>query len=199
MIEISYQNQNGVSPTDCERATLEHGEQSLKLVEPSAAWTNAFMDMARDFASAGEHRYGPAARDVAAYVRSIDERRRGEHLPEGWVPGTEFWLEDRSAIIACARLRFELTPALEHEGGHIGYDVRPSMRWQGYGTALLRLVLREAGAHGIQRVRMTCDDDNIGSIKIIERNGGMIAGAGTSRASGKPLRQYWIALAGRLS
>lgn len=31
------------------------------------------------------------------------------------------------------RLRFSLNPALEEEGGHIGYDVRPSFRRRGFG------------------------------------------------------------------
>jgi predicted acetyltransferase len=66
------------------------------------------------------------------------------------------------------------------------------MRRLGHGTALLRLVLIEARAQGIERVRVTCDDDNIGSIKVIERNGGVLSGHGTSTKTGKPIRQYWI-------
>jgi len=90
------------------------------------------------------------------------------------------------------RRRFWLTPELKREGGHVGYDVRPSMRRRGYGTAVLRLVLPLVRQHGIQRVRITCDADNIGSIKIIERNGGVLAGEEISPASGKLVRQYWI-------
>ena len=148
--------------------------------------------MARECESAGEHRYALALRDFDTYLQKIDAARRGQDLPEGWVPSTEFWLEHRGQILACARLRLALTPGLEHEGGHVGYDVRPSMRRRGYGTALLGLVLAEARARGIDRVRVTCDDDNVGSVKVIERNGGVLAGRGVSKESGKPVRQYWI-------
>jgi predicted acetyltransferase len=164
----------------------------MRLVAPSTAWGAAFLEMARECEEAGDHRYALALRDFDAYLRKVDAGRRAEQLPEGWVAGTEFWLEDEGRIIACARLRFSLTPDLENEGGHVGYDVRPSMRRRGFGTALLRLLLVEARALGIARVRVTCDDDNIGSIKVIERNGGALAGHGVSKETGKDIRQYWF-------
>ncbi len=163
----------------------------MRLVTPSVQWRSAFLEMGRECESAGDDRYALALRDFEAYLRKVAAGRRSED-PEGWVPGAEFWLEEGGQIVACARLRLGLTPYLENEGGHIGYDVRPSMRRRGYGTALLRLVLVEARALGIQRVRVTCDDDNVGSIKVIERNGGSLAGYGVSMATGKTVRQYWI-------
>jgi predicted acetyltransferase len=62
-----------------------------------------------------------------------------------------------------------------------------------YGTTLLRLAVAQARELGIERVRVTCDDDNIGSVKVIERNGGVLAGRGISEQTGKTVRQYWIA------
>jgi predicted acetyltransferase len=166
----------------------------MTLLDPSPLCKSAFLDMARECDAAGEFRYALALRDFDAYLHRIDESRRADGLTEGWVPGTEFWLEDRGLIVACARLRLWLTADLENEGGHIGYDVRPSLRRQGYGTALLGLVLLEARSRGIPRARLTCDADNIGSIKVIERNGGKYAGSGISKESGKPVRQYWVEL-----
>lgn len=164
----------------------------MRLVTPSVEWRSAFLEMARECEAAGEHRYALALRDFESYLQKIEAARPGHNLPDGWVPGTEFWLEDSGQIIASARLRLALTPDLENEGGHVGYDVRPSMRRRGHGTALLRLALAEARALGIARVRVTCDDDNIGSIKVIERNGGVLAGRGVSKNTGKAVRQYWI-------
>jgi predicted acetyltransferase len=148
--------------------------------------------MAGECSAAGEHRYALALHDFDAYVRKVEAGRRGDDLPEGWVPGTEFWLEHEGRIIGCVRLRLGLTPELENEGGHVGYDIRPSMRRLGYGTALLRMALAEARALGIDRVRVTCDADNIGSIKVIERNGGALSGRYVSKQTGKVVRQYWI-------
>jgi predicted acetyltransferase len=164
----------------------------MRLVEPSARWKAAFSEMAADYAAADEHRYARAAADFDAYLRKLERRSRGEGLPEGWIPGCELWLDDQDQLVACVRLRFGLTPELEDEGGHIGYDVRPSKRRQGYGTILLRLALIHARSLGISRVRITCDADNLGSRKIIERNGGRSPTTTTSRESGKQVLQYWI-------
>ncbi|HMJ13580.1 MAG TPA: GNAT family N-acetyltransferase [Polyangiaceae bacterium] len=121
----------------------------MQLVEPCASWKRAFLELARDYEAAGEHRYAQAAADFVAYLRTLEERRRGDGLPEGWIPGTERWLEHDGQLVACVRIRFHLTPDLEREGGHIGYDVRPSKRRQGYGTTLLRLALVHARTLGI--------------------------------------------------
>jgi predicted acetyltransferase len=164
----------------------------MRLEQPSTRWRSAFLEMARDFEAAGEQRYALALQDFDAYLSKVEAGRRATDLPVGWVPAAEFWLEDAARIVACARLRLALTPDLLEEGGHIGYDVRPSMRRRGYGTALLRLALLEARALGIERVRATCDDDNIGSINVIERNGGTLDGRVTSKRTGTTVRQYWI-------
>ena len=165
----------------------------MKLVEPSEEWESAFVEMASECSALGDIRYELALTDFPAYLRRVADGR-AKVQPAGRVPGTEYWLEDFGRILACVRLRFQLTGELEQEGGHVGYDVRPSMRRLGYGTQLLRLALPVLREHGIRRVRITCDDDNIGSAKIIEKNGGVLSGKETSRESGKTVRQYWIEL-----
>lgn len=164
----------------------------MRLVEPSAQWRSSFLEMAQEFEAVGEHRYELALRDFDAYLRRVESGRRDDGLSGGRVPSAEYWLEHEARLVACARIRLRLTPALEHEGGHIGYDVRPSMRRRGCGTTLLRLALAEARTLGIGRVRVTCDDDNIGSITVIERNGGTLDGRAPSRETGRIVRQYWI-------
>jgi predicted acetyltransferase len=98
--------------------------------------------------------------------------------------------------MACVRLRFWLLPALEVEGGHIGYDVRPSARGRGFGTMALHLVLVEARRRGLQRVLLTADADNHASLSIIQKNGGVFSGQALSAARGKLINQYWIDLPG---
>ena len=164
----------------------------MRLVSPSAQWQSAFLEMARDCEAAGEHRYALALHDFDTYMREVDAARRGENLPDGWVPKTEFWLENDGRIVGCVRVRHALTPGLENEGGHVGYNVRPSMRRLGYGTAMLRLALAEARALGVDRICVTCDDDNVGSANVIERNGGVLSTRGVSPKTGKAIRQYWI-------
>jgi len=149
--------------------------------------------MARDWREHDSDRYRLALDDFDAYLARVERLSRSDQLPTGWVPGTELWLDDdQGQIVACVRLRFRLTPSLEIEGGHIGYDVPPSSRRRGFGTKALQLVLPEARRHGLERVRITVDSDNLPSIKIIERNGGILSGEIVSEKTGKRVRQYWL-------
>ena len=167
----------------------------MRLLEPTEAKREQFARMAKEWVDHGNGRYRLALENFDAYLANVERGRDPARMPPGWVPGTELWLEDDAGeIVACVRLRFWLTPALEAEGGHIGYDVRPSARGRGYGTAALRLALPEAQRRGLERVRLTVDSDNVPSIKIIERNGGVLSGEAVSERSGKRIKQYWIEL-----
>lgn len=175
----------------------------LRLVTPSPAWLPAFLDLAREFHAYGEPRYEDAVRDPEAYLRRRTQYAVGADLPPDRVPETTFWLvagEDdlggpaEARVLAVSGLRHRLTPQLTDLGGHIGYAVRPSVRCQGIGTTLLALTLVEARKHGFTRVLVTCDVSNVGSARIIQRNGGVLE---DERAvSGHPERvaRYWIAL-----
>ncbi|MEY3855926.1 MAG: hypothetical protein RJA45_396, partial [Actinomycetota bacterium] len=43
---------------------------------------------------------------------------------------------------------------------------------------------------GIHRVLITCNDDNIGSMKVIEKHGGVLENKVDE--NGRLLRRYWI-------
>ena len=77
---------------------------------------------------------------------------------------------------------------------HVGYQVRPSKRLQGYGKELLRQGLQKAKELDFTRVLLTCDEDNIASKKIIESNGGQFENA--IPVDGSPMKKlrYWIDL-----
>jgi predicted acetyltransferase len=81
----------------------------------------------------------------------------------------------------------------EQEFLHIGYVVVPEFRRRGHATAMLRrsleIVRRDLG---IDRVLLTCDDDNVASIRTIEKNGGVLENVVTGRDLAKPRRRYWI-------
>jgi predicted acetyltransferase len=164
----------------------------MRLVEPSADFEASFVAMALESLAAGESRYVPAVTDFAAYLRRLELDRDVEDAARGVVPQLTFWLVDDDLVIGCLRLRARLTPALTDEGGHVGYDVRPSLRGRGYGTRLLQLGIAEAHARGIRPILITCDADNLGSIAIIERNGGVLADESLSTRSGKLKRRFWV-------
>ena len=52
----------------------------------------------------------------------------------------------------------------------------------------------EACERGLTRVLVTCDTENIPSVRIIERNGGVLENRETSARSGKQISRYWVEL-----
>jgi predicted acetyltransferase len=161
----------------------------MRLVDPSPTWKHAFLELAWDHSSAGEPRYELALEDFDRYLREVEADTRPRPDQPSRVPQSEFWLEDEGTIIGVIRVRHWLTEALEREGGHIGYTIRPSMRRRRYGTRLLALGLVEAKRRGINPMRVTVDADNLGSIKVVEANGGQLDGSESD-----PHRRYWIHL-----
>lgn len=107
-------------------------------------------------------------------------------LPEGIVHSDYFWIADDSVFVGYLALRHALTPYLLEEGGHIGFSVRPSRRREGHASRALALSLPRAAELGLERVLLTCDEDNEGSRRTIEGNGGVF------EDSRKGKRRYWI-------
>jgi predicted acetyltransferase len=175
------------------------GKERLELVDPAVEFRGAMLSLMEEFTAAGEDRYkhvlGWARDNFAAYVRRLEDMARGMGLPPGQAPQTTFWLvRDRTFILGTTRLRHHLTPALRQEGGHIGYNIRPLQRGKGYGTRQLALTLEKARRMALSRVLVTCNTDNLASARVIEKNGGQLAGYGISPITGKQVSRYWIEL-----
>jgi predicted acetyltransferase len=164
------------------------------LIEPTRELWPEFRAMAEEYALAGDSRYRPALEDFPAYVRGLLDGARGIGLAPGRVPHSTFWLASGRRLIGRSSVRHHLTPDLEDEGGHVGYDIRPSERRKGYGKLILRLTLAEAGRLGLTRALLTCDADNVASAKVIEGNGGRLHARAVSERSGKLISRYWIEL-----
>ncbi len=174
-------------------------KENLMLIEPAVAFESEFLSLIEECQTAGEHRYDNIVdlvrENFSAYLSQLEEATRGIGLRSGYVPWTSFWMvRDAAVIVGTSSFRHRLTPALRHEGGHIGYHIRPSQRRKGYGTLILALTLEKARMLGLNRVLLTCDTDNIASARIIQKNGGELESEGISKISRKPISRYWIDL-----
>lgn len=129
----------------------------------------------------------------ARYLEILERRARGEGIPPGHVPSTFLFAFDGPRIVGRVMIRHELNDFLRHVGGHIGYIVVPEFRRRGYATGILRHALVFARQRlGLTRVLVTCDDDNIGSIRTIEKNGGTLEDIVSGPDLDTPKRRYWI-------
>jgi len=80
-------------------------------------------------------------------------------------------------------------------GGHLGYSVRPSERRKGYAKTMLKAALDICKNNGIEKVLITCLEDNIASAKTIESCGGILEQIIYDDVSYKAnMKRYWISL-----
>jgi predicted acetyltransferase len=165
---------------------------SPRLVAPTAALRDPFQEMAREYAAAGDERHARALGDFISYLDGLARQGKARGLPKGHVPMRHFWMVRADRVLGTARLRVRLSTMLRREGGHVGYDIRPSERGKGLGTLLLRLMLREAAALGIEQAFVTCDAVNAASRAVIRHNGGVPAGEAISARSGRVVLHHWI-------
>lgn len=165
-----------------------------ELVTPDVRWYPSWAATLKEFGEDFPHGSGlspdETSLDRDACTAFVAERLRfadpSATLPADRVPCDFFWITDGAEMIGFLALRHRLNDHLLDEGGHIGYSVRPSRRRQGHAARALALALDRAAAHGLDRVLLTCDEDNLGSRRTIEGAGGVLEDV----RSGK--RRYWI-------
>lgn len=126
------------------------------------------------------------------YLEKLRRLRTATDVAPGMVSATFLVAEHDGTLVGRASIRHELNDFLAHEGGHIGYGVRPQHRRRGFATEILRQSLIIARAEGVQSALVTCDEGNVASATIIERAGGVLEDVRVG-ADGVPKRRYWIA------
>lgn len=166
----------------------------IRLERPSVAYRESFL------AAIEEHREERLyafldPRDLSENFETYIESLLAPTPPNSHlVPQTVYWGVDDEGYAGRIALRHSLNDRLKLLGGHIGYDVRPTRRRRGYASQMLHLVLDEARKVGLDRVLITCDDDNVGSYRTAESSGAWLERIGDVEGHQKPVRYYWIDL-----
>ena len=166
---------------------------SIQLVKPVIKYKKSFIQGAKEFQKEGRNvdlDIEDLDKNFDKFVTKLLNEELGIGLKDGYIPASTLWLIDNDEFIGKVSIRHTLTEKLLQEGGHIGYEIRPSKRKMGYGTKILALAVKSAKNLGIEKILVTCDDDNIGSYKIIEKNGGILENK--IGYQGKLKRRYWI-------
>ena len=130
----------------------------------------------------------------ADYVALLRDQSVGVNLPSPvHVPTTFLFAFAGGRVVGRTSIRHRLNERLERMGGHIGYVVVPEFRRRGYATAILASSIEIARTRlGLGRILVTCDDDNVGSIRTIERNGGVLEDVIEGPDLPTAKRRYWI-------
>lgn len=126
------------------------------------------------------------------YLTFLKESEGGDNLATGLVADTILCAFVNKEIVGRVSIRHTLNDFLFRIGGHIGYGVLPLHRRKGYATQILQKALEETRRMGLEKVLVTCDDTNVGSIRTIEKCGGVLENK-VDAGEGRPLkRRYWI-------
>lgn len=176
---------------------------NMQLIKPAVEYKDSYLAFIKAFQADPDSTYYytlsqadvvEMENDFPAFVQKLHDREVGKNLPEGYVPDTHWWAVINGQVVGQISLRHRLTDALREHGGHIGYAVHPAHRGQGYATQMLAEVLKEARAKGIDKVLIGCNKDNIGSKRVIEKNGGVFEREGINPHTNSTSLYFWIDL-----
>ncbi len=180
---------------------LKDGDRmsKIKLIKPCIEYAEDIMAYKDEFLQPGDSMAGCGSlKDqdtVEDWLHEIDLLENEETCPEGKVCSNTYLavrIED-NRIVGIIDFRHHIDhPSLGLWGGHIGYSVRPSERKKGYAKEMLMQVLQQCREHGLTKVMVTCDADNIASKKTIITNGGVFDK--DVLVDDKIIKRYWIEL-----
>lgn len=109
-----------------------------------------------------------------------------------WVEMDSYFICEDNKMIGEIRFRKKLTPyLLTRSHGHIGYLIRHSKRNKGYATKALNILINNIWKnYPHTELMITCNEDNIPSSRVIEKNGGILNRINRDFEIHK--KEYWI-------
>ena len=98
-----------------------------------------------------------------------------------------------TAFIGRVSVRYALNERLRRSGGHVGHEVRPSLRGRGFWHRALALGIAHLEARGMRSFLLTCGDRHAPTARLNERAGGVPEDViPYPETPGAMLRRYWI-------
>lgn len=169
------------------------------LAAPSMAYADQIMSY-RDESLANDRQMNGVAglqqfSTAQAWLDYLDRNAHPETRAPGLVPDSTFLFirETDNRLVGVINIRHELNDWLLQYGGHIGYSIRPNERRKGYAKQQLKLALAKCRDLGLDRVLVTCNENNEASRRTILANGGVMEDVRT-KPTGERLQRFWITL-----
>lgn len=174
-----------------------HGNEKIRLVEPKISLKNEYLNMLTEWRKyGGELIPWSLNLDTISFnslVESLKGYSNGIGLPDGFFPFTTFWLiNNENKVLGAIEIRHQLNDYLSFRGGHIGYGIRPSERNKGYASNMLYMALQYCKTIGLTNLLITCSKNNIGSIKTIIKNRGILDSEDIEGE--ETFQRYWITI-----
>ena len=142
------------------RPTSEYKSQAIEYIQEAHKYKSSFNG------GGGLEKFGD---NYEGWLEKI-EKDRNIIANEDRVPAETLFLvrENDDKLVGIINIRLGLNEKLRKHYGHIGYNIRPTERRKGYNKINLYLALLICQKHGIKKVMLTCDKENLGSAKTIQ-------------------------------
>ena len=142
------------------RPSLEYKKQAIEYIQEQNEYNSPINGVG------GLDRY---LENYEGWLKKLEEDRNRPTTEER-VPAETFFLvrENDNKILGMINIRLALNKKLKTVGGHIGYSIRPTERRKGYNKINLYLGLLECQKHGLKKVMLSCNKENLGSAKTIQ-------------------------------
>lgn len=170
----------------------------LKLVLPTLDYKSKVMDYKREFIENKDRLYGTGglrnSKNYEEWHISFCNNLNEATVRKGLSPETTYLAIsiDDGHLVGFINIRHRLNDVLMKFGGHIDYSVRKSERNNGYASEMLGLALKECKRLNIKKVLITCDKNNIASVKTIINNGAKLENE--IKEKKQTFQRYWISL-----
>lgn len=169
-----------------EEPTLEREKDVIDYIEEHIKYNSE---------TAGTSGLDDGYKDYKNWMKKNELMKNPETCPSDKCAGIQYFFirESDNKIIGMINLRWNLNEWMLQYGGHIGYGVRPTERQKGYNKINLYLCLLKAKELGLDKVLLTADDENLGSVKTILSFGGELENKiETYKEKGGLTCRYWI-------
>ena len=171
----------------------------MKLILPNKNYKNSYYDLVESSKRNGDsNELGNALireeENYDDFLLRIKNRRKGKLLSKRDVPATIYFIIENDEVIGTIDLRHLLNKDYFERLGHVAYYIKPELRNRGYATNALRLAKKKYYNKHINKILITCYNDNEASKKVILKNDGVFEKDIYDEKTGKTISRYYITI-----